>query len=237
MSDEPVRPLEREGLQFFGAIGAGLSHELSNVFNIINELSGLQQDILTAAAQGGAAGFSRVADLAARIKAQVVRGEEINRSLHRLSHSVDETDGTFDLGETIILFGTLAARAARLAEVAFEVRPTVSPIAHRGDRFALLLALHACLRTALAAAASERRIEVSAEEGPDGARVIVGSADPIPDLRPDASIAAMLEAGCAALAVVPRLERASGGGYNIVLKLGSESTGPAARLVDREGGV
>ena len=45
MADGPVRPLEREGVRFFGAIGAGLSHELSNVFNIINELSGLQQAI------------------------------------------------------------------------------------------------------------------------------------------------------------------------------------------------
>jgi signal transduction histidine kinase len=229
MSDEPVRPLEREGARFFGAIGAGLSHELSNVFNIINELSGLQQDILSAAAQGGTAGLARVNDLAARIKAQVGRGEEINRSLHRLSHSVDEPDATFDLGETLALFASLAAREARLAEVAFEVRPPETPMAHRGDPFALLLVLHACLRAAIAAAASERRIEVLAEKGPDGTRVVVCSADPIIDFKSDASGAAMLEAGCAALAVVPRLEQAPGGGYLIVLNLGSESTEPRSR--------
>ena len=229
MSNKPVQPLEREGIVLFGAVGAGLSHELSNVFNIINELAGLQQDIVAAAAQGGAAGLARVSDLAARIKAQVVRGEEINRSLHRLSHSVDEPDGTFDLGETLVLFGSLAARAARLAEVSFEVRPPESPMAHRGDPFALLLVLHACLRAAIAAAASERRIEVSAEDGPEGAQVIVCSADLISDLQSDASVAEMLETGCAALAVVPRLERAPGGGCLIVLNLGSESTEPRSR--------
>lgn len=229
MSNKPVQPLEREGIVLFGAVGAGLSHELSNVFNIINELAGLQQDIVAAATQGGAAGLARVSDLAARIKAQVVRGEEINRSLHRLSHSVDEPDGTFDLGETLVLFGSLAARAARLAEVSFEVRSPESPMAHRGDPFALLLVLHACLRAAIAAAASERRIEVSAEDGPEGAQVIVCSADPISDLQSDASVAEMLETGCAALAVVPRLERAPEGGCLIVLNLGSESTEPRSR--------
>jgi len=224
-----MQPLERAGIVYFGAVGAGLSHELSNIFNIINELSGLQQDIVAAAAQGGAAGLARVSDLAARIKAQVVRGEELNRSLHRLSHSVDEPDGTFDLGETLVLFGSLAARAARLAEVSFEVRPPESPMAHRGDPFALLLVLHACLRVAIAAAASERQIEVSAEDGPEGAQVIVGSADPISDLQSDASVAVMLETGCTALAVVPRLEKAPGGGCLIVLNLVSESTETRSR--------
>ncbi len=224
MSDDPVRPLEREGIRFFGAIGAGLSHELSNVFNIINELSGLQQDILSAAAQGGTAGLVRVTDLASRIKAQVGRGEEINRSLHRLSHSVDEPDATFELGVILALFGSLAARAARLAEVALEVRTPATPLSHRGDPFALLLVLHACLRAAIAAADSERRIEVSAEAGPDGTRVVVCSGDPIVDLKSDASVAMMLEAGCAAMAVVPQIEQTPGGGCLIVLNLGSEST-------------
>lgn len=225
MSDKPVRPLEREGIFFFGAIGAGLSHELSNVFNIINELSGLQQDILSAAPDG-TAGLARVSDLAARIKNQVARGEEINRSLHRLSHSVDEPDRTFDLGETLVLFDSLAARAARLAEVALDIRPPQSPMAHRGDPFALLLILHACLRAAIAAAASERRIEVFADQGPDGPRVVMCSADPLNELTSDVSNAGMLEVGCAALAVSPRLERSPEGGTLVVLHLGAESTGP-----------
>jgi len=42
-------------------------------------------------------------------------------------------------------------------------------------------------------------------------------------------VAEMLETGCAALAVVPRLERAPGGGCLIVLNLGSESTEPRSR--------
>ncbi len=135
MSDDPQQRLAREGLLFFGSMGAGLSHEVNNIFNIINELTGLQQDILKANADGGGAGLARVADLAGRIKSQVIRGEEINRCLHSLSHSVDNSDTTFDLGENLALFGLLAAREARLAEVKLTVRPPASPIEHHGDPF------------------------------------------------------------------------------------------------------
>jgi C4-dicarboxylate-specific signal transduction histidine kinase len=237
MRDEGKPNPEREGVLYFGAMGAGLSHELSNIFNIINELAGLQQDIVAAATEGGSAGLARVTDLAARIKAQVGRGELINRSLHRLSHSVDDTDVEFDLGEALILFGSLAARAARLAEVELEVRPPEPAIAHRGSPFALLLALHACVRVALAAASSQRRIAVWTEDGPDGVQVIVNSADAIPGPSDDPSIAAMLDSGGAALAVVPRIETTPGGEFRIILDLGARSAAAAAPDTERRAEV
>lgn len=221
MQDDPLRDSQREGVLFFGAMGAGLSHELSNIFNIINELAGLQQDIIAAAAQSGTAGLARVTDLAARIKAQVDRGEAINRSLHRLSHSIDDTDVDFDLGEALALFGTLAARAARLAEVEIDIRPPEISLAHRGSPFDLLLALHACMRVALAAATSVRRIAVWAEEGPDGVRVTVACGDPVAGTDGESSDAAMLVSGCAALGARPRIETTPGGECHIVLDLGS----------------
>lgn len=220
MRDDPELGREREAVLFFGAIGAGLSHELSNIFNIINELAGLQQDITAAAASGGAASLTRIADLAARIKGQVERGEAINRSLHRLSHSVDDVDIEFDVGETLVLFGALAARAARLAEVAIEIRQPDLPVTHRGSPFAVLLALHSCVRVALAAASSARRIDVWAEEGPDGIRVIIESGDPLAGPEGELPNAAGLAVGCSALGAEPRLEIAPDGASRIVLGLG-----------------
>jgi C4-dicarboxylate-specific signal transduction histidine kinase len=237
MGDEEKLAPEREGVLYFGAMGAGLSHELSNIFNIINELAGLQQDIVAAAAEGGSAGLARVADLAARIKSQVGRGEQINRSLHRLSHSVDDTDVEFDLGEALVLFGSLAARAARLAEVGLDIRPPEAAIASRGSPFALLLALHACVRVALAAASSQRRIAVWTEDGPDGVRVIVSSADTIPGLTGDPSIAATLASGCRAFAVGPRAETTPGGESRIILDLGARSAAAAAPENERRAEV
>jgi C4-dicarboxylate-specific signal transduction histidine kinase len=225
VADQTPRRLQREGLLFFGAMGAGLSHELSNVFNIINELSGLQQDILAAAADGGTAGLARVADLSARIKSLVGRGEEINRSLHKLSHSVDDADLSFDLGTTLALFGSLAARAARLAEVELTVRPPENPLAHRGDPFALLLALHGCVGFALRAAASERRVEVWTESVDGGIRVVVGSADPLPDPANDPVAAAALSAGGAALAASVHIDRSAATPHRISVTLDGRAPG------------
>jgi hypothetical protein len=220
---EGRRPgLQREGLRFFGAVGAGLSHELSNVFNIINELSGLQQDI-AAAAQAGGAGIARLSELAARIKSQVARGEEINRSLHRLSHSVDEAEEVFDLGDALALFGALAARPARLAEVELALRPPADPIALSGDPFALLLALHACFKGVLGAAESGRRVEVRTESVAGRVRVVLASADPVPGLGSDPALASMLDLACAALGAVARSEPDGRGGGSVILELGAGS--------------
>jgi len=220
MQDDPEQGREREAVLFFGAMGAGLSHELSNIFNIINELAGLQQDISAAAAGGGAASLARIADLAARIKAQVDRGEAINRSLHRLSHSIDHVDIDFDLVETLVLFGALAARAARLAEVEIDIRQPDAPLTHRGNPFDVLLALHSCVRVALAAASSVRHIDVWAEEGSDGVRVIIESGDRLAGPEGDLSNAAGLAGGCRALGAAPKLETAPDGASRIVLGLG-----------------
>lgn len=218
---EGRRPgLQREGLRFFGAVGAGLSHELSNVFNIINELSGLQQDI-AAAAQGGGAGIARLSELAARIKSQVARGEEINRGLHRLSHSVDEAEEVFDLGEALALFSALAVRPARLAEVELDLQPPADPIALSGDPFALLLALHACLKAVLGAAQPGRRVEVRTESVAGRVRVVLASADPVPQLGSDPVLASMLELACAALGAAARTEPDGHGGGSVVLELGA----------------
>jgi hypothetical protein len=224
------RSLEREGLAFFGAMGAGLSHELSNVFNIINELSGLQRDIIRSASDGGSAGLARVADLAERIASQVARGEEINRNLHRLSHSVDDPNVVFDLGEWLAFFGALAARAARLAEVRLRVRPPGQSIAMSGDPFALLLALDACLRTVLASATEAREVDVSAEAGAGGVCVIISSGDPIPD--PAGGDAAALELGCAILGAEASLDRSQAPGQRLVLQFAGAGAGDG---VDRHG--
>jgi hypothetical protein len=160
-----------EGVSYFGGVAAGLSHELSNVFNIINEIAGLQHDIASAAAESGDARVARLADLAGRIKAQVSRGEEINRRLHHFAHSIDDTMVTFDLAELLELLAFLEGRSARLAGVDLVMTPPRDEIALTGDPFALLLAIHGCVRPMLQAAGSGSRVEVAAEPCEGGARI------------------------------------------------------------------
>jgi signal transduction histidine kinase len=199
--DTPSGPpkLQREGLRFFGRIAAGLSHELSNVLNIINELAGLQQDIAGAATDDarGAQG-SRIADLAGRIRAQIERAEGLNRRLHAFAHTIDSATVAFELADLLDLLEALAARAARLGQVELRVHRPTTPITLQGDPFALLLSLYAMIELGLAAAASERRLSLDAEPASGGARVTLESADPLPPLEEPGSVAPALEMGRAA---------------------------------------
>jgi hypothetical protein len=211
MKAEAPSALEREGLLLFGRFCAGLSHEMSNVLNIINELAGLERDIVgDATRDGSGAAVARIADLAGRIKAQVARGEELNRLLHGLGHSVDSSATAFDLGEVLGLLGALEARAARLARVELEVRRPEHPVTLEGDPFALLLALDACIGRALATSGAGRRIEVCSEQGDDELRLVVSSADPLTDGDGDLVEAPELRLGLAAWGAVARIEPADG---------------------------
>lgn len=180
MGDDHRRPWQREGVLFFGDVIAGLSHELSNVFNIINEMAGLQQDILAGAQPKGVDAADRLSELAGRIKAQVERGEALNQSLHSLAHSVDEANIAFDLGDTLELAGSLAARRARLGRVELAVHRPESPVTLEGDPFVLLLTIYGSIGAVVGAATSERRVEVSAAQHDSGAQVFITSADPLP---------------------------------------------------------
>jgi signal transduction histidine kinase len=180
MGNDHRRPMQREGVLFFGDVIAGLSHELSNVFNIINEIAGLQQDIVRGAQPRGAAAEDRLTELAGRIKAQVERGETFNQLLHSLAHSVDDANIAFDLGDTLELAGSLAARRARLARVELVVHRPKSPVTLVGDPFALLLTIFGSIGAAVGAADSKRRVEVSAAPHDNGAQVFITSADPLP---------------------------------------------------------
>jgi len=180
MGDDHRRPWQREGVLFFGDVIAGLSHELSNVFNIINEMAGLQQDILAGAQPKSADAADRLSELAGRIKAQVERGETLNQSLHSLAHSVDDANIAFDLGDTLELVSSLAARRARLARVELVVHRPESPVTLEGDPFVLLLTIYESIVAVVGAADSERRVEVSAAQHDSGAQVFITSADPLP---------------------------------------------------------
>ncbi|HEY3357666.1 MAG TPA: hypothetical protein VGQ83_30720 [Polyangia bacterium] len=73
-------------LPTFGRVVARQCHELVNVLNIVNEMSGLQEDLLPRARQGDAAALDQLGGLAARIQEQVKRGRAIIRNLQHVAH-------------------------------------------------------------------------------------------------------------------------------------------------------
>ncbi len=96
MSDHPASDTSGE-LAFFGTITASVTHELSNVIAIINELAGLLDDLLYAAKSGKPVDPEKLQKLHDRLVHQVARGDRIVRRLNRFAHSVDHPAVQFDV--------------------------------------------------------------------------------------------------------------------------------------------
>jgi phosphoglycerate-specific signal transduction histidine kinase len=173
------RRLREDGLRFFGATTAGQSHEITNVLNIINELAGLQSDLLTAVENGRELNIARLKALAERIQNQVNRGEAIVRNLNRFAHSVDVPVAVFDLRELLERVVFLARRPAGLRRIRLDAELPAESVALEGNPFCVQQAVYLAIDVALHGATEERRVVVSYAVRPSGAEILVTSADPV----------------------------------------------------------
>jgi signal transduction histidine kinase len=177
VSDPKSLQTRDENIAFFGAIIAGQSHELTNVFNIINELAGLQVDLLRAEEQGLPVNLPRLQEVAGRIQHQVQRGETIIRNINRFAHSVDLPVAVFDLKEAIERVLFLADRSARLARVELVSDLPTESIVLESNPFCVQQAVFTCISLALRSASDVRRVAVDYAVRGDGVEIRVTSAD------------------------------------------------------------
>lgn len=108
-------------LAFFGKITASVSHELNNVLSIINENSGLLEDLMFACEQGKPIDKDRISKIAQNISAQIKRKKNIIKLLNRFAHRVDTTITNFDLNELLNDITRLSRRFASLKRVNLEI--------------------------------------------------------------------------------------------------------------------
>jgi hypothetical protein len=124
--------LLEQGLNFLGRETARQTHEITNVHNIINELSGLLGDMLAAAAGGRELDPERIGKIVTKIQEQIQRGNNLVRGLNRFAHSVDVLTGMFDLGEVAERVEFLAERHARLGKVRLKCLPPPKNVSFDG---------------------------------------------------------------------------------------------------------
>jgi signal transduction histidine kinase len=167
-------------LDFFGRILAGQTHELTNVLNIIHELTGLQGDLLAAGALTPPPDVNKLQQITGRIRQQLQRGDELVRSLNRFAHSVDRPVMNFDLREALEQVAALAQRAARLAKVSLDQDYPARSMSLETSLFRFQHAVFMGIELALAAASRQRRIVVGYRLRDAGAEVTVVSGDPLP---------------------------------------------------------
>jgi len=111
-------------IAFFGRITAGVTHELKNVLAIVNESSGLMQDLM-ALSKETPAYHDRFQKALTSIKGQVQRGHNLIAKLNQFAHAPDTTVRTVELFETVGLVVALSQRFAALKNVTLNI---VSPL-------------------------------------------------------------------------------------------------------------
>lgn len=103
---------ETPGLVYFGKMTAALSHELKNCLAIINENSGLIEDLTAMARNGRPLDPDRMEDVTGRISRQVVRADDLLKQMNKFGHSVDQPVQQIDLNEAVRLASALGAKPA-----------------------------------------------------------------------------------------------------------------------------
>lgn len=155
--------LKESGLRFFGKMSAANAHEIKNALAVINENAGLLEDLVLLAEKGAPLDPERLKRLAQQIKRQVSRADEIAKSTNRFAHSVDNTHGPADLGQSMQLVKTMAMRFATKRHIGIEVAPPQPAITLHLQPFMLLHLLWVSLQFAMSATNAEKTIRISAQ--------------------------------------------------------------------------
>ena len=137
------------GVDFFGRLAASVSHEINNVMTIINEKSGLLEDLAYAAEQGCALDPARVRDIGASFARQTRRGVEILRRFNKFAHCVDEPSATFELKSVLDNLASLCERLAQLRKIELKTESLETGLNIHGDPFMVQHAVFACLDAVL----------------------------------------------------------------------------------------
>jgi len=159
------------GLQFFSRISASISHELKNVLAIVNENAGLLEDFTLMADRGNPIDPARLKIMAAAVKRQVGRADEIIKNMNRFAHSIDQTTSTVDLEQMFELFIALTARFAAMQGVTVDLKLPAGPLTIATAPYYLMNLLWLCLDFSMSASGAEKRVELVVEETETSVRI------------------------------------------------------------------
>lgn len=153
--------LKRKEVAFFGKITAGITHEIKNVLAIIQESSGLMEDILDVAENGAFPHKDKFIKSLDRIRGQIQRGIDITSRLNRFAHSPDHCPASLDLNVITEQMVLLASRFARLKNVVLESSPSDPPLVIKSDPVSLEMALFESIEILLSIIGSGGKITLS----------------------------------------------------------------------------
>jgi len=174
--------LRERGLGFLGGQTAAQCHEVTNVFNTINEMVGLMGDLLWEAQdKGRPLDPERLAELTGRVATQIQRGSEIVRAINRFGHSADTPRAVFDLQTILAQIAFMSRRPAASSETTLETDFPDQSLSLENSPLGFQQAIFTALEIALSASGEKRRITLGYTLTDSGARIDVVSDDALTD--------------------------------------------------------
>jgi len=163
--------LGKEGLQFFGAMTASISHEINNRMAIINEQAGLLEDLVLMSRKGSDMNIDRLERLAESVKNQIRLAEAIIQTMNRFAHSIDTFTLRTDLNEVIALSVRLFRRTANNREIQLVEAPSDNPVFITTSPYLLMNLLWRCLGAFMGSAGKNALMKIGSTATPEGAEI------------------------------------------------------------------
>ncbi|HDS01199.1 MAG TPA: HAMP domain-containing histidine kinase [candidate division Zixibacteria bacterium] len=173
-----------QSLAFFGSITASVTHEIMNVIAIINELTGLLDDMRYSADQGQVIESERLESLHERFSKQVSRGEKIIKRLNKFAHSADYDLIEFDLNETFRNLIGLMQRLADMKRINLSFEPSPAELRCTASPFELQHLIFRCGRMLLNSGEEGATVSLGVQKQADCYSINVTCSD-IPDQGPE----------------------------------------------------
>lgn len=187
MSDAKEESLFREReLAFFGEVTASVSHELNNAIAIIEQTSGLLEDLIAAGDPDASIPKKKLQTIVDRVGKQTKRGAMIVRRLNAFAHSVESTKREIELQDLSQCVIALSHRMAERKRTELVARPTDRRIVITANSFRVQEALYLSIQKSVSILPEGSRIEVGT--GEDGATAWIC----VEGQRPDAPAEAEL---------------------------------------------
>ena len=155
-----MNKIKSKEIAFFGKITAGSTHEIKNVLAIIQESSGLMEDILAVTPDENFPRRDKFLTSLKRILGQVDRGVDITARLNKFAHGPDHSPADVDLNEVSKEMVLLASRFARLKNVVLEADPHNGPMIIKTHPVALEMAIFESIEILLNALSSGGKIRL-----------------------------------------------------------------------------
>lgn len=141
--------LHEEELAFFGKVTASISHELNNVLSIINEYTGLMNDLCCTDQNDNPIEVERIKKITSNVVEQIKREQKLIKLLNRFAHRLDTPIVEFNLNELVDDIITLSRRFASLKKVSLELTLTEENILITNNPCRIQFTVFSCLQLAL----------------------------------------------------------------------------------------